>query len=322
MKSFLLSARFIITFTLVLFCFYGFASNPTNTQTEGQTMLSTKDDDGIVLQFLREFETAYNSHDPVTAAKLYATDATWLAAAGAVFEGQTAITDALEYFMTTVPPVLSLHNTEAIVLGDHAVTIGTYTLSGDVSEQTRTLGGSYLNVLKKETNRWQIVVQQMNYNVAMQADMWVGSLDVVQGLPEGRLLSDLARAYEAYFIQADTANLSTIFNKAGWLSFAGSPLLVGHDASSQVFQDGINNAHCLTIHEVSSLELGNGIVVDSGWYELVEDTAQLQWGTYTVLAQQDEAGEVLIDWLVSTSSPLKPSPLLPRDPVCLDPSLP
>ncbi|MBV7331621.1 DUF4440 domain-containing protein [Chloroflexi bacterium TSY] len=261
-------------------------------------------DDAEINQFTTSFQDAYNAHDPLLVAGHYTEDARWMAAAGLVIDGRPMITQFLQQFMIFVPPMLTLTEGEKIVVGNYAVTHGAYTMSDGVDGSGRSIGGSYMNVLHKEEDGWHIVGQQMNYGVAMSPLMWVGSIDAVTALPEAGTLGWLAAAYEASYNAGDIAALTTLFAADAWVSFGGSSPVTGRDAVTQAIQARIGNDFHLTLHDVSTLPLSDEMAVDVGWYELVADDNRVQWGTYTLLAQQNSDGEWQIHWFVDTGSPL------------------
>lgn len=300
--------RKLLLLTLVLIGFIAVANEASESTIEGglevKPAITALGDMPTVDPFLMTFQTAYNSHDALAVAVLYAEDARWLAAAGPVFEGHEAITAALEYFMTNVPPTLSLQSTEDIVLGNHAVSIGTYTLSGEVNGETRAIGGAYLNLLRRNSDAWQIVAQQMNYAFPMSEDMWVGRLEAVQALPELGTLQTLTDTFENVYMSGDRTKLATLFSLDAQVALAGNPLVAGREGVARVLEENGYQASQLDIHDLSTVELGDGLAVDLGWYELREDAELVRWGTYTLLAQQNPNGEWLIHGLVATGSPL------------------
>jgi len=136
------------------------------------------------------FQAAYNKGDPQAVAALYEPDARWMAAAGAMFVGRPAIESALQGFMTALAPELSLRELARVESGAHAVSRGTYDFSDAGGD--RVISGAYLNVLRRDAQSWKILHQQMNYDVGMTPEMWVGDWSAVEHLPKaGTLLTQL-----------------------------------------------------------------------------------------------------------------------------------
>ena len=276
-------------------------------------------DELAVLQFLNDYQHAYNSREAKAVAELYSADAVWMAAAGAVFEGRVAITEALEYFMANVPPRLNLNNVASYMFDTHGVMIGTYTLRGDGGAERSIVGGAYLNLLQRDGGSWQIIHQQMNYDLPMIPEMWVGSLGVVRALPEEGSLANVARAIETHYAEGDMTSLVKLLSKANRVAFAGQALQTGRELSSTVLSTDIGIGHCLSIHDVRTIAFADSMVIGTGWYEIIIDVTQIQWGTYTLLAVENSGGSWDIEWFVGTASPSGPKPLISSDPICLNP---
>lgn len=254
-------------------------------------------------QLIASFQSSYNAHRPSAVADLYSEDARWMAAAGPIFVGRQAITAALEQFMTAVPPVLTLIGAEKVVVGDYAVSRGTYAMTGEVDGEAASIGGSYLNLLRKDGEVWRIVGQQMNYDFEMSADMWVGRPEVFEALSGDGALTALAETFEARYNSGDASLVAELFTPDTRASFGGSTWVTGRAAVAQSIQDGIEKHLRLDIHDLETLELGARMAVDVGWYKLEAGGDRVQWGTYSLLARQNPQGDWLIDWLVTTGSP-------------------
>jgi uncharacterized protein (TIGR02246 family) len=261
------------------------------------------DDETAIDQLIASFQRSYNAHRPSMVADLYAEDARWMAAAGPIFQGRPAITAALKQFMAAVPPVVALTERNKVVVGDRAVSHGTYTMTGEVGGEARSIGGSYLNALRRDGDAWRIVGQQMNYDVEMSAAMWVGRLEVVEALADEGTLTDLAEAFQARYNSGHVSRLVELFTQHAWVSFPGSTWETGRAAVSQVLQKGMEKSLRLDIHDLDTWELSAGMVVDVGWYELHAGGDRVQWGTYSLLARRSPEADWLIDWLVATASP-------------------
>ena len=268
-------------------------------ETHAQAIIGGATIDG----FLATFQRTYNTHDLLAVADLYAEDARWFAAAGPVFEGRKALEGALEYFMTHVPPVLTLTSAETLSLGGCGASVGTYTLSGEVMNEAHTIGGAYLNVLLKEGEDWRILTQQMNYAFPMSEDMWVGQLERLAALPEAGTLETLAATYEALHNAGDALQLAELFTADAKVSLAGQPLVAGRADLRRHLQDALGQSLQLDLHELRTLGLGDGVAVDVGWYELTQETEQVRWGTYSALVRKSAGGEWQVHWLVTTASP-------------------
>ncbi len=261
------------------------------------------DDEAAVDQLLLSFQEEYNAHHPRGVANLYTRNARWQAAAGPILEGRLIITLALQQFMDVVPPTLTLNEESKVIIDDTAVSCGTYVMSGEVDGIDRSIGGAYFTVLKKNGETWQIIAQQMNYNFPMTAEMWVGQFEAVQTQAEEGKLNELITAYEDDFNAGEALQLAQNFAEDTWVSFGGRSAIEGREAVAQHLEQEMAGGRQLNLHETSTILLNKTTAVDRGWYELIDDQAQVQWGTYTLLARQNAEGKWQIEQFVATNSP-------------------
>lgn len=288
---------FLLTL-LIVSCTGVGRTNVTRGELEGHI-----DDESAVDQLLLSFQEEYNAHHPRGVANLYARNARWQAAAGPILEGRLIITLALQQFMDVVPPTLTLTEESKVIIDDTAVSCGTYMMSGEVDGIDRSIGGAYFNVLKKNGETWQIVAQQMNYDIPMTTDMWVGQLDAVQTQVEEGTLNKLITTYEDDFLAGNASQLAQNFTGNAWVSFGGRSAIEGREAIAQYLEQEMAGDLQLDLHETSTIMLDKTTAVDRGWYELTGDQEQVQWGTYTLLARLNAEGKWEIEQLVATISP-------------------
>lgn len=265
--------------------------------------MTTTTNETSLNQFLSAFQDAYNAHDPAAVARLYTDEARWMAAAGVVLQGREVLATALAYFMAAVPPVLTLNERDRIVTGDQAVSIGTYALDGEVEGQTASVGGAYLNILRKNGQGWRIIGQQMNYDFPVTAQQWVGKTEFMETLAASGTLGTLVETFESRYNRGDQSKLPELFTDDGWVSFAAAPLMVSRDALARLVREDAQKSCRLRIHDLNTLEIGGGIVVDTGWYVCITRTNPVWWGTYSLVARQKPDGGQFIHWLVCTRSP-------------------
>jgi ketosteroid isomerase-like protein len=255
---------------------------------------------------------AYNDHEPEAVGALYSRHARWMSAGGSVFIGRAAIQSAMERFMTAAPPVLTLHELARVESGGHAVSRGTYRLSGEVDGLDMSVGGAYLNVLRREDEGWRILCQQMNYDVVMVPELWAGQRQVFEDLPlSGTLLPQLAFGAQDVTagdgVSAWTPDAYVALPGGGWVS--------GPPSISRSLRAGRRSGPRLRLvmHDLETLRVDGGLAMDIGWYELGPETRDPVWGSYTLLARRVPKGTWLVHWMVATASPPVETPADPAD---------
>jgi ketosteroid isomerase-like protein len=246
------------------------------------------------------FQAAYNEREPAVVAALYARHARWLAAAGVVFAGRSAIEAALAHFMAAVPPDLALHEQARVESGRHAVSRGVYRLTGEREGTVRSIGGAYLNVLRRDGDGWKILCRQMNYDVDMTPEMWVGERRLLEDLPAaGTLLPRLG--FGTGDVVADDG--SSAWTPDAQVALPGGGWVSGRPSISRLLRDGSGRPPELVMHDLETLPLEGGLAVDVGWYELGPRGPRSRWGTYTLLARWVPRRTWQVHWLVATASP-------------------
>ncbi|HEV7762865.1 MAG TPA: nuclear transport factor 2 family protein [Acidimicrobiales bacterium] len=252
-------------------------------------------------------QEAYNDREPAAVGALYSRHARWMAADGSVVIGRAAIQSVMERFMTEAPPLLTLHELARVESGGHAVSRGTYRLSGELDGRDLSIGGAYLNVLRREDDGWRILCQQMNYDIAMIPELWAGDRQLLEDLPlTGTLLPQLA--FGTQDVAADdgatawTPDAHVALPAGGWVS--GPPSISRSLRAGRRPEAGLG----LVMHDLETLRVDGGLAIDIGWYELGPRGPGSAWGSYTLLARRVPRGEWLVHWLVATASPPAETP--------------
>jgi uncharacterized protein (TIGR02246 family) len=249
-----------------------------------------------------QIQGAYNDRDPAAVGALYSRHARWMAADGSVFSGRAAIQSAMELFMTEAPPVLTLHELARVESGSHAVSRGTYRLSGELDGRDMSIGGAYLNVLRREDEGWRILCQQMNYDIAMVPELWAGQRQVFEDLPlTGTLLPQLA--FGAQDVAADDG--ASAWTPDAYVALPGGGWVGGPPSISRSLRAGRRSGPRLglVMHDLETLRVDGGLAMGIGWYELGPETRDPIWGSYTLLARRVPRGTWLVHWMVATASP-------------------
>jgi ketosteroid isomerase-like protein len=245
--------------------------------------------------FRATYRRHYNAGDAVGVSGLYDPDALWLAAAGAALRGSATIGMALRFFMDQVPPRLSLEERARRVGPELAATFGVYRLDGETGDD-RSIGGSYADVLRCRGGTWRIVAQQMNYDITMSPEMWVGSRSVVTSLAERGWVGAMLGAG----LREGGTALRPLLADDAWIALGGRPAGRG-SAEIELLVDQIIR---IEVHDLDTAEIDDASVADHGWFDLELHDGRSGWGTYSMLAGRGADGWQ-IEWLVATWSPLQ-----------------
>ncbi len=272
------------------------------TAGEPEETVAVADDATVIAEMTDYFETHYNMHHASMIADLYAEDAGFMAASGQVLEGREAIVAYFQQGMDEISPQISVDQAEQMVLGDVAVTRGTYDITGEAEGSAVSYGGAFLNVLRRAGDEWQVHGAVSNFSMDA-GDMWVGMPEGAEAPPENSTLTALAEAYETHFNLGHPSMVADLYTSDAKVSFAGQGWISGSEAIGQALAESVDGSVQLDIHGIETIDLGNGAAIDSGWYENTVDGEQVSWGTYALLAQQNADGEWRIHWLVANGSP-------------------
>jgi uncharacterized protein (TIGR02246 family) len=249
----------------------------------------------------------YNMHHASVVADLYADSAVWMGANGSVLEGRDQILASLEAEMGGTP-TLNISTRELMVFGDHAVAIGDYdvqTTAPDVGAVS--VAGHHLALFNRVDGQWKINAVVTNYNAeppdGLPAMMYEGDAP-----PEDGTMTELVTAYETHFNLGHADMVADLFTDDAVAAFGNLPLSQGRAAAEAALQQRIamGDSPQVDIHDVYTMELGDGWAIDAGWYEITatgEAGPVGQSGTYVNLVRRQADGSWKIHWLVSNGQP-------------------
>jgi uncharacterized protein (TIGR02246 family) len=254
-------------------------------------------DEAAIDALRSSFVEHYNLHHASVVADLYADSAVFLAADGSVQEGKAAILAALEQQMAG-SPTIELNATDRMTFGDHAAVLGTYTVnSTPEGAAPMALGGHYMSHFVRTDAGWKINTVVTNYNAPPPANL-PAATSMTEAPPDNGTLKDLVGAWTAHFNAGHADSLAALYTADAKASFSDRGMAEGQSAIAAALSENQTPGASITIHDVATMDLGNGYALDGGWYEISAGGAVQQGGTYMLLAHQ-ENGAYRIKWHVS-----------------------
>ncbi len=257
-------------------------------------------------EFTGEFAEYYNMHDAAAVANMYAEDAITLLADGTIATSRDQILANLENAMSSSPS-LTLEPAARIVLDDHAVARGHFTVNTTAGEQAVEMGGNYLTVFTRgEDGGWQVQAVITNYDAPPPEGMPRGTTPGETPEDAGTM-KEVTDFYATHFNMGHASMVADLFTDDGFLARPNAPAAEGRAAIEAALQaaidQGVSN---LVIHDVRTQELGEGWAADMGWHTAdvaTPDGTMSNAGTYISLLKQQEDGSWKLHWLVANGLP-------------------
>lgn len=275
-------------------------------ESEGEAAVGM-DDAAAVAAITDEFVAHYNLHHASMVADLYKDDGIRLNANGSIDEGREAIAASLEATMAAAP-VLSVTPADQKLIGDWAVTRGTYSVDANPEGMDAvTYGGSYLSVAEKVDGEWKIALTITNYD-APRPEGWAfadpgEAPDEVMDGP----FADLISGYQTHYNLGHPSMVADYYADDAAVAFADSPMIQGRAAIEAALEQAmVQGSPQLEVHNAGTWDLGDGWYIDGGWYEVTASTPdgeRARSGTYVTLASIAEDGTATIHWMVTNGWP-------------------
>ena len=252
----------------------------------------------------------YNLHHPAEVAKLYGDSAFVLGADMIVLEGRAEVQKSLETALAA-SPTLSLTTRNTMVVGDHAVTLGEYSVTSGTGAQASTMGGTYLVLLHDNNGRWEIVGNLNNLNAAPPSGFVQSSGK--EAPPEKGEMKEFTAKFTQLYDASDWAGLAGMYTADAKVAFSQAPLIEGTAAIRQRFEQrfGSNSSPKLELHDVGTMTLDADWAVDGGWFtvQAAPPTGRFtQDGMYMNLLQRQPDGSWKTHWSVVNGYPKPDSP--------------
>ena len=263
-------------------------------------------DDAAALDERTEyFVTHYNMHHADMVAALYTEDAMFLGADGSVLEGRAAIEANFTEGMAG-EPTLSLDVLDRTILGDNAISLGTWSLetTPEGASESMTLGGHFLNWSVKVDGEWMTSAVVTNYDAeppaeAPRAEPPAEEPEELTDSP----LAELTEYYATHFNMGHGDMVADRYTEDAMAAVANQPLASGRAAiAAQLNERVADGSPQLTIHEVAAEDLGDGWILGGGWYEIATEAGGSA-GAYMLLARAGDDGNMQIHRVVSNGQP-------------------
>lgn len=247
------------------------------------------------------YEEHYDMGHADMVADMYLEDAVALLADGGVYDGREAIAANLTRAMAASPD-LALEQLDAIVSADGqmAVTIGTWdvTVTPEGGE-AMTHGGHYMTANRRTDGGWMLMGVISNHDAQQSAEMLQGTMPETAP-PENSQMGALLSAYEEAWNAGDPAGVAALYAEDAWAAFADLPAVQGREAITGLMEERVRGT--IDIHGVRSESLGEGRMIDGGWYTISGGGAGEFNGHYWIVTETVD-GEPRIKWVVSNGRP-------------------
>ncbi|MGI9627986.1 MAG: YybH family protein [Longimicrobiales bacterium] len=270
---------------------------------EPEEMVAVVDDETALTEMTDYYVTHFNlGHASMVTGNTYAEDALVLGANGNVLQGRDAITADMEANMAAGSPQVAVNSMGHVISGNNAVRRGTYTLTNEVDGEATSMSGAFINFATKTGDEWKVKVLQTNFEAGATADTWARTGGDPSAAEES-MMTALIEGYETHYNLGHPSMVADLYTEDAEAAHNG-PWLSGKAAiTAQLEEQMAEGSPQLDIRGVTTELMGDGMALDRGWYEITVNGERAQFGTYTLLAQQDEAGDYKIKWAVSNGSP-------------------
>lgn len=286
---------------------YGCAQEAPEQEAMAEPTAEMSADEAAIEQVRADYVTHYNMHHADMVAAMFTDSAVFLSADRTVQEGREAIEASLTSAMAA-SPTLDLTTGDIAVVGDRAVARGGWTVTATPEGgEAMTTAGSYMSIFERADGAWKLMAVITNFSAQPPEGYPLGE-PPAESPPENGTMGDLVSAYVEHFNAGHASMVADLFTDDGNFAFSNLPLAEGRQAiQSALEQRMAMGSPQLEIHDVATMELGDGWAVDAGWYRLAATTDQgdvVQTGSYVNLCQQQADGSWKIHWGVSNGVPM------------------
>ncbi len=267
---------------------------PADEQAEGAAPpaaeSATAADEAAIEALRTEYATHFNLRHPDAVAALYADSATISTADGVIAHSRAEILAATGADIGR-NVTLDLQGDEVMVVGDYALSRGRWTVTpAEGSEMPGALSGNYVSVASKQGGTWQITYLVTNYEAPPPEGVPAPPPHAHRPAEEGTM-KELAAAYTQAFNAGDAAAVAALYTEDSFLSLANQSTVTGRAEIRARFTEYFAAGQStIEIHDVRTVDTGNGWAIDAGWITVTPAGAQASRGTYVLLVQQQPDG--------------------------------
>lgn len=294
-----LSLLFISTLVL------GACAPETEPAPAAQPAAERSADETALDEVRADYVGLYNAGDAAGVANLYVDSAIALWADGVISMGKPAILENIQGDLAG-SPTLELATDGTMFFGDNAVGHGRYTVSMTVGEAPVSLAGHYLTHFERRGGEWRIGGVITNFEAPPPEGMLEEPPEMEAPPDEGTL-----QAFTAAYAQAVQARdwdaIAAMYTDDAVVAFSNLAPVRGPAGVRALYAERFGDvAPTMEIHDVGTLDLGDGHALDGGWYRwtaALPEGAVEQGGTYMSLVQQQADGSWKIRWQVTNGQP-------------------
>jgi uncharacterized protein (TIGR02246 family) len=231
------------------------------------------------------YQEAFNAHDAAAVAALYVEEGVTLNSDHSVSEGRAAIETRLEA-QFAASPTLSLEPAETMILGDMAVSHGSYTYE---SQGTSTRGHYMTASAKQESGEWMGMGSITNRYSPLPEGTAPQPLPDERP-PEEGMMTELVEQFERHYNLGHADMVADLYAENAVAAFSDAPASVGRAAIAAELQRRMDQGPAaLDIHDRGSVDLGDGWMLDGGdWEVTAEDGTVMREGFYMNLVHNGQ----------------------------------
>lgn len=261
-------------------------------------------DEAALDAFRQSYVEHYNMHHADVIAGMYADSAMGVWANGTITSGRAAVEAYNAAQFAEGNPQLNLTTAATQVLGDHAVTRGTWSVQATAEGgEPVTQAGEYLTVFGREGDAWKIDAVVTNFTAEPPADMEYVPWPAETPADEGTM-KEFVAAWQSAYNAGDFATVASMYAPDAHVAFSNTPPVTGPAALEALLNErSAEGASTVEIHDVYTEDLGGGWFVDFGWYRLTPAAGTARDGVYASLSEVQADGTRKIHWHISNGQP-------------------
>jgi ketosteroid isomerase-like protein len=204
-------------------------------------------------------------------------------------------------------PTLDLTSIESRVFGDYAVALGRCSVHATPPGGTATTSaGHYLTLFQRMDGTWKIMRVVTNFDAPPPADFVWSEVQPADAAANEGTMTALTDAWAQHFNLGHASVVAGHYTDDPKVAFSNGPLRNGKaEVEATLTELAATGSPQITIHDVYTLDLGNGYALDGGRYEVTTsgEQASQRSGTYMSLVQQQPDRSYKPQWHVSNTWP-------------------